>query len=132
MATVTRFSLTQLFGFTTIVALFAFGAGIGQADAQTGFMVALFAAALLLVHVFLRMAAVFWIGLATGFALSAASYWWNDFYNEVHPADRLFEFVARAIWWSVIAAVAIPAAWIPFQRSRQAFDGRAKNSDGST
>jgi hypothetical protein len=101
MSSTPRFGLRQLFQITALVALFAFGVAVAETDTQTGTMIALFATALILASVFLGIGREVWIGMAVGFAMSTIWYWWSDTGNRVHPADRLFEFVVYATWFSV-------------------------------
>jgi hypothetical protein len=105
-----QFRLTQLFKITAIVALIACGLGIAREDMQTGAQISLFAFALLLGTLFLRIGPAIWIGLASGFVFGAIIYWSTDVYNETVPADRLFEFVRLTIWCSILTAIPINLA----------------------
>jgi hypothetical protein len=87
------------------VALFACGLRIAKTDMQTGAQISLFAFALLLGTLFLRIGPAIWTGLASGFVLGSIIYWWTDAYNETVPADRLFEFVRLTDWCSILTAI---------------------------
>ncbi len=106
-----KFRLKVLFKVTALAALFAYGVAVAKADVQAGCMIALFAAGLTLATLFLRIPSVVWLGMIGGFVLSAIWYWWSDTYHEVVPADRFFEFVVSAIWFSIIAGISAVAAW---------------------
>lgn len=96
-----RFTLKTHLLFTVFVAVIAFGASMCAKDFQTGAMVVLFATGLMLVWLFLRIPLSAWWGIMGGMLVGAVWYRLSDAYYETVPADRSFELVLRAIWFSV-------------------------------
>ena len=72
-------------------------------DGQTIAMITLVAIGFALTMLFLDIPRAGWIGAAGGFFAGTAWYWWADTYDQVHPADRMFEFVILTFWCSILA-----------------------------
>ena len=69
------------------------------------------AVGLTLAMYFLRIPKIVWIGMAGGCLMGAIWYWWSNRYHQIHPADRMFEFVVLTVWCGISAGGAAFVAW---------------------